>query len=347
MKRTWAEISLPRLQRNFQAIQQAVGERVVIAVVKADAYGHGLEPVAQALWQAGARWFGVADLAEARLLRRRLPDAAILVFGGCPPEAAAEFRRLGLRAAVYREDWIPSGVPVHLKLETGMGRLGLNPEAAHRVARRAGKQAEGVFSTMSAADTSRQTTMEQLERFLAVAEEIQGIRHVANSAGLAFPEVWLDAVRPGLALYGWCARELPFRLEPVLRWKARVLAVNELPAGSSVGYGGRFVTTRPSRIAILAVGYADGYRRAFSNRAVVMTDQGPAPVVGNVSMDLTAVDVTDLPDVGPDSEVVLMDWDSASPVSVWRLAEAAGTIPYEILTGLGSRVERRYVGEPI
>ncbi|GAB4240236.1 MAG: alanine racemase [Acidobacteriota bacterium] len=347
MKRTWAEISLARLQRNFQAIRQAVGERVVIAVVKADAYGHGLAPVAEALWRAGARWFGVADLGEARVLRSRLPEAAILVFGGCPPERAEEFRRLDLRAAVFREDWIPPGVPVHLKVETGMGRLGLDEAAARRVARQAGGQVEGIFSTMAAADSSLPRTREQLQRFRAVAEAVKGMRHIANSASLAFPEAWLDAVRPGLALYGWCARELPFRLEPILRWKARVLAVNELPAGSPVGYGGRFVTARPSRIAVLAVGYADGYRRAFSNRAVVLTDQGPAPVVGNVSMDLTAIDVTELPAVRPDSEVVLLDWDPASPVSAWRLAEAADTIPYEILAGLGSRVERRYVDEAI
>ena len=338
------EISLSRLRHNAAAVRRLVAPRDVVAVVKAQAYGHGIDGVVGALWGEGIRRFAVADLPEARQVRSRLPEAAILVFGGCWQDQEDEFRRLRLSAAVFRDDLIPRGISVHLKIETGMGRFGLGADSTRRLARALGTQVEGFFTTMASADKDREATLTQLERFLDTVDGLPGSRHVANSACLGIPETWLDAVRPGLALYGLSSCPIPLDLKPVLTWKARILCINELPAGKGVGYAGRFVTSRPSRIGILGVGYADGYRRAFSDRTFVRTSAGPAPVVGAVSMDLTAIDVTELPEVRSDEEVTILEAEAASQVSVYRLAEAAETIPYEVLTAIGPRVERTYLG---
>ncbi len=342
MRRSWAEISLTRLEHNHAVISRLVGGRPIIAVVKADAYGHGIEAVAPRLVACGVRTFGVADLGEARLLRRHAEDAEIIVFGGCDEVDAPEFRALRLTASLYREDRIPEGLPLEIKIETGMGRLGIRPERLRPLLEQLEGRVSGVYSTLPCADCDLEFTREQIARFREATDGLSVRRHLANSAALSIPEARFDAVRPGLALYGIANCPALSGLKPLLCWKSAVMAVNEHPPGAPIGYGASYRTSRASRIGILGIGYADGYRRALSNRGQVLTEAGPAPVVGRISMDLTAIDLTDLPSVGPGSQVVLLDSEPDSPVSAAALAESLGTIPYEILTTIGSRVERVY-----
>jgi len=343
MSRTWVEISLSRLKHNLGCIRELSQDSPVIAVVKANAYGHGVRRVAETLWSQGVRSFGVAELGEARELRLHLPEADILVFGGCNPGEELEFERCRLTAAVYSDAIPPSPIGVELKLETGMGRLGLSPDALPALIGELGERVRGIYTTLSSADFDPVATRAQISRFEAATAGLGVRRHLSNSAGLAYPEARFDAVRPGLALYGIANAEPLKKLLPILTWKARVLAVNQVPAGAAIGYGGTFVTSRASRIAVLGVGYADGYSRRWSGLGKVGLRGGFAPVVGRVSMDLISVDVTDLDETLAGDTAVLVDSDPDSPISVAALARTIGTIPYEILTTIGRRVERVYV----
>ncbi len=345
MRRSWVEISLSRLEHNHAVISRLVEGRPIIGVVKADAYGHGLEPVVSRLLKCGVRTFGVADLNEARTLRSHAADAEIIVFGGCCETDLSEFTAHRLTASLFQKDWIPPKIRVEIEIETGMGRLGIPHEHLRSVVERLNGRATGVFSTLSCADCDREFTWAQIDRFRRATEGLGLRRHLANSAALDIPAAGFDAVRPGLALYGIANSPALAELEPILRWKSTVMAINAHPTGAHIGYGASFRTSRPSRIGIIGVGYADGYRRDLSNQACVGTREGFAPVVGRVSMDLTAIDLTELPGIGPGSEVTLLDWDPKSPISAAALADLLGTIPYEILTVIGSRVERVYQEE--
>lgn len=343
MRRCWAEVSLSRVKHNLEVIRRLAGGREVVAVVKANAYGHGMEQVSRCLWGSGVRRFAVADLGEACRLRKTLHEASILVFGGCGEGEEEEFRSLNLIAALF-DDRIPGGVDVEIEVETGMGRLGLPVERVQAVARAVGAaHLRGVYSTLSSSDCDPDWTRQQVERFNESTAGLAVPRHLSNSAGLQYPQARFDAVRPGLALYGIANSPALIELHPALRWKARVVSVNLLPKGSRVGYGGSWVAPRPSRIAILGVGYGDGYSRRLSGQGEVLTESGFAPLVGRVSMDLTAVDVTDHAQVEVGSMVTLLDWDPASPISAAGLAGRLETIPYEVLTSIGSRVERVFV----
>jgi alanine racemase len=186
-------------------------------------------------------------------------------------------------------------------------------------------------------------TQLQIERFLRATSGLAVRRHVCNSAGLQFPAGHLDLVRPGLALYGISPGPAPDPLKPILSWKTRILTINDFPSGTPVGYGGSFVTRRRSRIGVLSVGYADGYNRLLSDQGNVKTSAGLAPVVGRVSMDLTTVDLTELPNVTIGQEVTVLDNDPKSTLSARSLAAQTDTIPYEVLTSIGARVDRLYL----
>ncbi len=342
MRRSWVEISLPCLRHNVEVVCRLAGGRPVIAVVKANAYGHGLSRMVQALWNSGVRAFAVAELEEAGEVRQLLPDAEILVLGGCEPGDESEFRALRLTAALFRDE-VPRGVDVEVELETGMGRLGVPAAVLPQLADRLGPRLKGIFSTFACSDQDPDFTRSQIRRFEDATAAIAVRKHLANSAGLRYREALLDAVRPGLALYGIGTCPELSALQPVLTWKARVLAVNQLPTGATVGYGATWMAPRPTRLAVIGVGYADGYSRGLSSRGQVLTRCGFAPVVGRVSMDLTAVDVTDLPCVSPGDEVTLLDRRPDSPISAQGLAAQLNTIPYEILTAIGPRVSRVYI----
>lgn len=339
----------------------------MIAVLKADAYGHGAAAVARRLAAEGARRFAVADAREAIALRRASVSGEILLLNFCEAGDLPLCRGYGLMPTLYDMTQVrdfaqastgaAAALPVHVKLDTGLGRLGFRPEQLPEVAEllRAapGLRVEGVFSHLASAEKrSAATTSSQVRVFrealgvLAAAGLPTGLVHLANSAGvLAHPDSHFDAVRPGIALYGvppWDSEEGEL-LEPAMSLETRVMSVKRVPAGTPLGYGGSFVTSRPSTIAVLPIGYHDGLRRSFSGRVSVLLRGREAPIVGAVSMDLTLVDATDC-GASPGERVVCLGSDSGHAVTAWDLARAAGTIPYEILCGIGARVPRRYVG---
>jgi len=385
--RTWAEVSLAALGENFHAIQKHVGAGVAVcAVVKADGYGHGAVECARALESEGAQWLGVTDAAEGLALRGAGTKARILLMTGIwkgeedgivaqnlTPTIWEPWHIEALeRAARKRHGDLPSHrLPVHLKLDTGMSRLGASREALPHLCEMLSAckhlSLEGASThfasaeVLDAEDTRRQ--MECFEEGLAILRNY-GLRppliHMGNSAAMsARPETWKTMVRPGIALYGYSlaftragqpAAVPALPLQPVLSWKTRVLTLKEVAAGQAVGYMGTFVTKTQSRIAVLPVGYADGYPRLLSNRARVILGGEYAPVVGRVSMDLTILDVSHIRGVAVGDEVILIGKDvgrvvgegSGKSVDAVELARWCESVPYEILCGLSQRVPRVY-----
>jgi len=381
--RTWAEVSLGALGQNFHAIQKHVGAGVTIcAVVKADGYGHGAVECARALASEGARWLGVTDAAEGLALRGAGVTARILLMTGIwkgeedgivaqnltPTIWEPWHIELLERAARKRQSGLTSHrLPVHLKIDTGMNRLGASKEALPRLCEMLSActhlTLEGVSTHFASAEVlDSEDAVRQMKRFEEGLRVLRncGLRpplvHMGNSAAMsARPETWKTMVRPGIALYGYSlaftrgsqpasVAQLPLR--PVLSWKTRVLTVKEVAAGQAVGYMGTFVTKARSRIAVLPVGYADGYPRLLSNRARVIVGGDYAPVVGRVSMDLTIVDVSHIRGVAVGDEVVLIGRANGEgigkSVDAVELARWCESVPYEILCGLSQRVPRVY-----
>jgi alanine racemase len=378
--RTWAEVSLTALGENFHAIQKHVGQDVTIcAVVKADGYGHGAVECARTVESAGARWLGVTDAAEGLALRAANINGRILLMTGIWKGEEDGIVAQNLtptiwepwhidtleRAAQKRPEELPSRrLPVHLKLDTGMNRLGASKDALPHLCEMLSAcqhlTLEGVSTHFASAEVlDSEGAFRQMKCFedgLAILESY-GLRprfvHMGNSAAMsARPDTWKTMVRPGIALYGYSlaftrggepasVAELPLR--PVLSWKTRVLTVKDVPAGQAVGYMGTFVTRTQSRIAVLPVGYADGYPRLLSNRARVIVGGEYAPVVGRVSMDLTIVDVSHIHGVAVGDEVILIGRNADKSVDAVELARLCESVPYEILCGLSQRVPRVYL----
>jgi len=359
---TVARVDLGAIVSNFRRIREGSGRRV-LAVVKADAYGHGAAPVARALEAAGADFFCVAIAEEGIELRRAGIRAPILMLNFCAAADAPVHRAFGLTPTLASLPQIrdfaaatagyAEPLPVHLKIDTGLTRLGIVPgeaaEAARLLAAAPGLSVEAAFSHFShGEDPSHPTRERQTKAAHAAFEALRGAgrpfgwTHLANSgASLAGPEHDCDAVRPGLLLYGVApGAEVP-GVRPALSWETEVAAIKEVGAGVAVGYGGTFVTVRPSRLAVLPIGYDDGYRRSFSGRVPVLLPAGPAPTVGVISMDLTVCDATDA-GASPGDRVVLLGATAHGSVGAHDLARAASTIPYEILCGVGARVPRTY-----
>ncbi len=360
---TRAEIDLQALRTNFRLVRRIVGCRVgVLSVVKADAYGHGAVAVSKVLVEEGTEMLGVATLGEASELRDAGIEVPLLLLGGIYPDEAGGVVELSLTPALFslevaeRLDRAAARygrrVKYHLKVDTGMNRLGIRPEDLDSfLVRLRGYrhiEMEGVFSHLADADLpgGTESVERQLEVFDAVLARVERAgfrpryRHIANSAALQrFPSSHYNLVRPGIMLYGASAA-CGFELRPVMTLKSRVLQVKAVPAGAAVSYGGTFVAARPSVLAILPVGYADGYMRALSNRAWVTVRETRAPVVGAVCMDLTLVDVTGVEGVSCGDEAVLF---GAGGPPVDELARLADTISYELLSIVGKRVPRHYV----
>lgn len=361
-----ALVDLDGIASNYRFLADRVAPRRLYAVVKADAYGHGAGPVAARLARAGADRFAVANPEEGTALRRGGIAGEILVLSRVDPEDVPRLAAYGLTPTLYdaaQAEGIAAAakgasvpLPVHLELDTGMGRAGFRPEELDFVValfRHApGLRLAGTFANLSRADDpSSPETARQVERLRAAASRLRdaglapGLVHAANSAAILGAEpAWLDAVRPGLALYGIAPRGFSeaASLVPAMTLEARVTAVRRVPADTPLGYGGRFVTERPTTIAVLPIGYHDGFRRSFSGRVAVLLGGKRAPVVGAVSMDVTLVDASDAP-VRRGDRAVCLGTDGRDTVSAWELADAAGTIPYEILCGIGPRVPRVHV----
>jgi alanine racemase len=371
---TRAEIDLGALKRNLETLQEAAPGVDVLAVVKADAYGHGAVPVSRALESAGVRLLGVALVEEGLALREAGVRTDILVLGGAYDGGWDVMLEHRMIPVVFRPEHLSAleaaararGVTAraHLKVDTGMGRLGVLPSdvpAFLESARSSGRVAlEGLCSHFANADLADAAlTALQISRFRTALGQMRAAgfdprwRHLSNSAGLlALPEardgVEMNLARPGLALYGlqpaaWLRP--PRALEPVLSWKTAVVHLKSVPAGTPISYGSTWTAPRPSRIATLPVGYADGWSRLLSNRGTVLVRGRRAPVVGRVCMDLCMVDVTDIPGAEVGDEVVLIGRQGSEAQDAHQLAALQGTIPYDVLCAIGARVPRIPVGQ--
>ncbi len=360
-KRTWAEIDLSAIAENFNTVRRQAGERVqVMAVVKADAYGHGVRHVAPYLQELGADQFGVSCLQEAVELRELGITKPILILGYTPATHFTVLAEHGISQTVFSlEDaealskvgqQLGTPIRVHAKLDTGMGRIGFDAFDAKKavrevaaVAKLPGITLEGLFTHFSVADTDGEEvyTESQLQRFIAVRDLLkeQGICplcHAANSAAVFLdPAYHLDMVRAGIVLYGLepGGRKNPYR--PAMTIKTLVAFVKDLPAGRDISYGRRYTTQKPVKVATLTAGYADGYPRTLSKGGYVLINGAVAPILGTVCMDQMMVDVTDIPCKAGDEAILMggeIDWGD--------LAERLGTIHYELICGISKRVLR-------
>ncbi len=388
MRPTWAEIDINSLKSNFLQVKRIVGKDVgVISVVKADAYGHGSVNVSKALIDSGSNLLGVATVEEALELRGSGIDSPILLLGGIQPDEVEAMVKNNLIPSLFSlasahaintyAEKIGKKVRYHLKVDTGMNRLGVGLseicDFLENLLNFRNLELEGVFTHFANADVdSREPTLKQISVFNVMLSLINqaGLNpqyiHSANSAAIQrFPESHMNLVRPGIMLYGagrmgarsepfecstlstssgLTAQESPdrtnFELKPVMKLKTTITQLKRITAGTSVSYGGTFIASRPSIIATLPIGYADGYMRRLSNRAKVSIRGFIAPVVGTVCMDMTRVDVTEVPGAIVGDEVVLFGDEMVSAEDVARWAD---TIPYEIFSITGKRVPRVYI----
>lgn len=365
-----AEVDLSALRDNLLQVKKRIGRREILAVIKANAYGHGAVPIAQFL--VGEKrskeisLLGVAYLEEAVQLRKAGITHPILLMTGCPIEQIPEIVRYQLtpllfdaasltalsRYAVRRE----KRVNVHVKLDTGMGRIGLPVSEAlpfiQTATEQKGIRVEGILTHFAEADLKDLSfAKKQFEALKQIWTALQKTKmkvrycHLANSAAIMhFGAAHFNLVRPGLMLYGYSPleEETEIPLKPILQLRARVIAVKKVPAGSSISYGRTFFTRRESLIATVSVGYADGYPRLLSNRGVMIAKGQRVPVVGRVCMDMTMLDVTEAPSLNVGDWVTVIGEEGGEAVWADELARQAETIPYEVLCGIGERVLRIY-----
>jgi alanine racemase len=371
--RSFVLVSREQIARNYRNVCSVVGPGVEVAgVVKADAYGHGALEVSRVLIAQGARWLAVSSVDEGVNLRcGGIHDVRILVMGGFLPYEGEGLVEYDLTPAIHSLEQMAqadslsrsSGKPIryHLKIDSGMGRLGTRATAAEildALARHRHAQLEGLMTHFaSAADYTSPQTDRQLEYFHAICETLRGagvnaVRvHTSstNAIGYGRVEGWHNLVRAGHALYGYVSPargEAPRQLldvRPALTWKAKLLAVKDLPEGVPVGYGGTFVTPRPMRIGILGAGYADGMFHRLSNRGKVIAGGKLTSILGAISMDLTTVDLSHTAALAPGDEVTLLGREGDAHLDAQQIARVAGTISYNILCSISARVRRIYV----
>ncbi len=385
----WAEVSLGALKYNLHAIRSYVNPasekrtapRKVLCIVKGNGYGHGGPQVARALEKFGADWFGVTCTEEGIAVRKAGVKKPVLILTSFVAGEEPHLLKHDLTPVVHRceqlEDLDRAAVRhakrkpavFHLKMDTGMNRLGIAPEDVECFARQLAKckhlKLGGIFTHFASSEVfldsavGRQTR-EQEERFYAAIGRVKklgidpGIVHLANSAAIASrPETWADMVRPGAILYGYhpgydpaelreeSERKLP--LKPVMSLRARIISLRNVPAGQGVGYNSKFVTTRPSKIGVLAAGYGDGIHRSLGNKGSVLVRGKLAPIVGIVSMDVTMVDVTDVPDVAIGDAVTIYGTAGSEVLPANRVARGIGTVTSDLLCAVSARVPRFYM----
>ncbi|MEA2638818.1 MAG: alanine racemase [Chloroflexota bacterium] len=363
----WLDVDLDAVASNVAALRRWVGPRTrIAAVVKAEGYGIGAEAVSRAALDAGASWLAVARIHEARELRVAGIDAPILVMNRTDLSEVEDAVRLDLRVTVDTPELANAlgraarrmgrRAHVHLKVDTGLHRFGVEPEQALPLARALGVidglDVEGLYTHFASADEDPEYTREQLTCFQATSAALAAdgylfpVRHAANSAGtLGFRDAHLDLVRVGITLYGVSPTGstppgLP--LQPAVGMRASVARVSDLGIGEGVGYGQTWRATRPTRVALVTAGYADGVSRALSNRGSVLVRGVRAPIIGRVSMDQITVDVTDIPGVAVGDVVTLFGSDGDAEISLHEYAGWCDTISYEALTRIGPRVARVY-----
>ena len=364
---TVAKISLSALSHNFREARRRAMGRKILAVVKAQAYGHGAVAVSRHLLGLGADMLGVALIEEGKELRKAGIDARILVMGALFPEQAEAIVRLDLIPVVFDMALVRAlskaarslnkKIPMHVKIDTGMGRIGLAPEQAMEFIEEVRKIdnviVEGLMTHFADADLKdKNFATGQMERFetLIKALEAQGtdlpLRHAANSAALLdFNRAFFTMVRPGLMLYGYNPLEEAGEvdLQPALSLVTRIAFIKRLPTGMPVSYGRTFITKRESLIATIPIGYADGYSRGLSNKGEAIVRGVKVPIAGRVCMDMTMLDVTDVPEAREGDEVMLIGTQGNERITADDIASKTGTISYEVLCGISGRVPRVYV----
>ena len=370
LKRTWAEVDLDALAHNYERIRRHVGEKTkLLGVIKADAYGHGAVPVAKELEALGASYLAVSNIDECEEVRRGGVTLPVLMLGFTPADQAERILELDMTQAVQSLDIAKAfsaaavkcgkKMKVHIKLDTGMGRLGFLCDEEHfdeslqdilAALELPGLDVEGVFTHFCVADEEGEEnvafTRTQHERFLRMIDAAEArsgfhfrLRHCCNAGGIVCYSEWAgDMVRCGIILYGSGSLAEKMGMEPVMSLKTRVATVRDLAPGTSVSYGRTYFTERESRIAVLPIGYADGLHRTLSNRMEVLTPYGRAKQVGRICMDMCMIDVTDLPEVKSGDEVEIF----GKNVLCAEDAAACGTIPYELLCAVSKRVPRHY-----
>ncbi len=365
---TIAQIDLSALAHNVALTRQSLPVSCqILAVVKADAYGHGAVVVSQTLMKAGIMRLGVATVEEGATLREAGIRAPIVVMGALFPEQLPDLVAYGLTPVVSDPGIVaelarvarsrPEPYAVHIKVDTGMSRLGLPPELVLTVIQsppfKGPLRLEGLMTHLADADSADEAfTTEQLTRFRSVLRQVEtaGISvplvHAANSAAiLCYPAAHFSMVRPGIMLYGYhTARRCGTTplLKPVLSLQTKLVQVRNVAPGQSVSYNRSYIASRPSRIAVLPIGYADGYSRSLSNKSAVLIRGRRANLVGRVCMDMCMADVTEIPDARPGDEAILIGQQSEQHISATDLATWSGTIPYEVLCAIGPRVTRMY-----
>ena len=371
--RSWVEISLRQIAENFHAVRSVVGPGVeVMPVVKADAYRHGAVEVSRKLTAEGARWLAVSNVEEGAILRDRGITARILVMADFLPAERDGLFDYNLTPVIHSladiHEWdrlsAARGVTgdYHLKVDSGMGRLGTlasAPEILNAIASARHTRVEGLMTHLaSSANYASSQTEDQLAVFNRICSELAraGVNppflHLSSSTPVAYGRrnAWQRMVRPGHVIYGYVSPvakgTAPPRLlevRPALTWKAAVVAVKDLPAGAQVGYGAMFRAPQPMRIAVLAAGYADGIPHRLSNKGRVIAKGQFAPVIGAVSMDLTTIDVTQCPPLQVGDAVTLLGTEGAFSIDAQHIARTAGTISYSVLCGIHARVKRIYL----
>jgi len=377
LKRSWAQVDLDAIRNNVEELRRKTAPgTAMMAVVKADAYGHGVEQTAPELLRCGCDWFGVSNMEEALQLRALCPDTPILILGHTPPEYAAALATGSLSQTVpdlqsaerlsFAAQQAGVQVAVHLKIDTGMSRLGLvyhdsaqdgNALAdAKRICTLPGLYPEGIFTHFACADEPGEGevfTRLQFDLFLDILARLRRdgfefpLRHCCNSAAsILYPEMHLDMIRPGVALYGLspCAEAVACTaLMPTLQLKSTVSQYKMLAEGTPVSYGRTAVCKRPTIAAAVPIGYADGYPRALSGKAEMLVAGRRVPVLGRICMDQCVLDVTDIPNLREGETVTVIGRDGAECISAEMLARQLGTIHYELICGISKRVPRIYI----
>ncbi len=371
--RSWVEISLAQIAANFNAVRSAVGPDVeVMPVVKADAYRHGAIEISKTVIENGARWLAVSNVEEGIALRDAGIQTRILVMADFLPDDRKTLLEYSLTPVIHSLEDIPAwnelaaargiSASYHLKIDSGMGRLGTRADAATiaaAIAKTPHAHVEGLMTHFaSAADYSGSQTEDQMRYFEDIRSGLEdaGIFpefiHLSSSTPVVYGrrKSWQKMVRPGHAIYGYVSQaskgSAPPKIidvKPALTWRASVISVKDIPEGASVGYGGMFHAPRPMRIAVLAAGYADGIPHRLSNRGRVIANGCLASIIGAVSMDLTTIDVTNCPSIRVADAVTLLGSENGITIDAQQIARTAGTISYSVLCGIHARVKRFYI----
>ena len=371
----WIEIDSSALTSNIHQFRRLIGKnKKLLATVKANAYGHGILEVAKIVLQEGADWLGVHSIDEGILLRQKKVNCPILVLGYVSNDELEQAIKYNLRLTVYNPETIKRlgslaaqsrrKIRLHVKVETGTHRQGIQEEDllsfVEKIQRFPGLILEGMSSHFANIEDTKDHSYArfQLDNFKKICQKLEDdgiaipIKHIAcTAATILFPETYFDMVRIGIGMYGlWPSKETylscilqnrkPIQLKPVLAWKTRIAQIKKVPKGAYVGYGCTFRATRETVLAVLPIGYYDGYSRDFSNVSYVLIKGQRAPVRGRVAMDFIMTDVTDIPDVRVEDEVVLLGEDGGDSIKADDLAALAGTINYEIVTRINPRIPR-------